>query len=186
MMEISFLNCFALKPLLSTCCYTLSPITSHPNFSFMPFLFLCVHTQVDFPQKVHKLTETTPPWSWVTNNTQPHHPPPSPAPTRAGSAPSYQLVPSASSSLMFLLGCTHSDKLQREPHPPVTLHLLLFTSQAHTAPHKNSTVTQAVCRKYPAQAAKALHPLFLPVAQQTHEERKGKHSYTLSSVKTDI
>lgn len=147
----------------------LSPVTPNPNFSFMPFLFLYLHTQVHLLPKLHESTEATPPLS------QPSHtillPTPAPTKTRLSSQLSVdsncQQQPHVSSSLHPL---TSSDKLQREPHLPVTFCLLHFTSQAHTAQHKNSTVTQAVCRKYPTRAAKAPCSLFVPVAQQTHSK----------------
>lgn len=113
MMEISFLKCFALKPPLSTCCYTLSPITSHPNFSFMPFLFLCVHTQVDFSPKSAQ-TETTPPWS--------HNPatPPSSQPSTHKSRLSSQL--------------SAGSKCQQQPHVSPWLHPLRQTPKGASSP----------------------------------------------------
>lgn len=152
--KISFLNCFALKPLLQACCYTTLSSSIHISRSCLSYFCAYTHKSI-FSQ------ECT---NWDNTPLEPGQahtillPTPAPTKSRLSSQLSLdsncQQQPRVSSSLHPLMS---SDKLQREPHLPVTFYLLHFTSQAHAAQHKNSTVTQAVCRKYPAQAAKAQH-----------------------------
>lgn len=177
--EISFfLNSFALKTLTFSSYHTTLPIYIQSNVLFHAFscLFLCLHTQVHLLPKLHKTIATTSQLKKISRTS----PPPYFSTLRKQYSTwrlsvdfNCQQQPHVSSSLHPL---TSLDKLRWETHLLVTFYLLHFTSHAHTARHKNSTVIHILFAGN-TQARLAKHYIiYFPTAQQTHKKKKNKNT----------